>query len=274
MTYHSNKPECQNSISFNYLCTILVFIFMVLYLCLLLPGVSEVRAQENKDEMEADFLFQEPKKYLGFRIGIFSPEADSGLFDKITEELTLSKSDFRSWDFGIDFGFNVHKRIDLVFSLDFSEQTKRSEFRDWVDELDLPITQSTKFSQRPLTAGIKYLIIPRGRKIGQYAWLPSPIVPYVSGGAGILHYEFRQNGDFIRFDTDPPRIVSGSLGTSDSPFAWYLGGGTEIHIFKYTYFNLDFRYYWADDKLDSSFGGFDPIELGGYRLTAGIQWHF
>ena len=252
--------------------TISAFVFMLLLLNPLLPGGSEANAQDNMGNMKADFLFQKPTKYFGFRGGIFSPEADSDLFDMITEELTLKKSDFRTWDFGIEFGLNMHERIDLIFNLDYSKKTKNSEFRDYVDDQELPITQSTKFSQTPLTVGIKYLLIPRGRQVGQYSWLPSRFVPYVSGGVGILWYEFSQNGDFVDYSTLD--IFSAALDSKGSTLTTYLGCGTEVNIFKATYINLNLQYYFADDDLDSDFEGFDPIELGGYRLTAGIQWHF
>jgi hypothetical protein len=223
--------------------------------------------------MKADFLFQEPKRYLGFRIGIFSPKADSDIFELITEELTLSKSDFRTLDFGFDLGFILHERVDLVFSLDFSSVDEGSESRDYVEN-GLPITQSTKFSQTPITAGIKYLLIPRGRQVGRYSWLPNTIVPYLTCGGGILPYEFKLHGDFVDDSTLELVIFSNSYKSSGTPFTYYLGGGTEFNISKSAFINLDFRYHWADDGLDSDFVGFAPIELGGYRLTAGIQWHF
>ncbi len=272
MTHHFKKSENKGSLSFHCQCIILIFIFMLLFLCPLLPGWSKANAQDSTGETKADFLFHKPKKYLGFRIGLFSPEADSDLFDMITEELTLEKSDFQTWDLGVDLGFSVYERFDLILSFDYSEKTKNSEFRDYVDEQELPITQSTKFSQTPLTAGIKYLLIPRGRQISQYSWLPSLIVPYISGGGGILWYEFRQHGDFVDYET--MEIFTATLKSSGGVLTGYLGCGTDINIFRSAYLNLDFRYFWADDDLDNDFVGFDPIDLDGYRLTAGIQWHF
>lgn len=272
MTYQTKESENKSNISFHCLCTVLAFVFMLLLLCPLLPGVSEVKAQGKTDEVKADFLFQKPKKYLGFRFGTFLPEADSGLFDMITTELTLEKSDFRAMDFGIDVGFNIYKRIDLVFNFDYSRRTENSEFRDYVDDQGLPITQSTKFTQTPLTAGIKFLLIPRGREIGQYTWLPSPIVPFLSGGAGFLWYEFKQSGDFVDYET--LEIFPTVLESSGSVPSIYLGCGVDFNIFKATYITLDFKYSWADDNLDQDFVGFDPIDLSGIRITTGIRWYF
>ncbi|MBN2420524.1 MAG: hypothetical protein JXL81_14130 [Deltaproteobacteria bacterium] len=255
---------------FNRMFAILAFVF-ILFLCIFSPVVGEVNAQNN-DEKTADFLFQKPKNYLGIRAGIFDPKADSDLFDMVTEELTLKKSDFRAFNLGVDIGFSMNRRLDIVVSLDHSTETESSEFRDYVDEDGFAITQSTKFSQTPLTAGIRFLIIPRGREIGKYSWLPNPVVPYLSAGAGILWYEFKQHGDFVDFSTLD--IFSATLDSSDETLAGYLGCGTEFNIFKGANLNLDFRYYLADDGLGGDFVGFDAIELGGYRLTAGIQWHF
>jgi hypothetical protein len=268
MTRYFNK----NGIIFVRFYTVSAFVFMLLFLYTFLPGGNEAIAQGNPGGVKADFLFEKPTKYFGFRFGIFSPEADSDLFDMVTEELTLKKGDFRAWDFGMELGFVLHDRIDLVFNFDHASESKRSEFRDYVDGQGLPITQSTRFSHMPLTAGIKYLLVPRGRQIGQYSWHPSSIVPYVSGGGGLLWYEFKQHGDFV--DSETLEIFPAYLKSSGDTFTYYLGCGTDFNIAKSTSINLDFRYYWGDDDLDGDFVGFDPIELGGYRLTAGIQWHF
>jgi hypothetical protein len=272
MTYQTKLSENKSHVLHHCIFRVSVFVFSFLFLYPLLPWAMEIKAQESPNEKKDDFLFQKPSKYLGFRIGAFSPDTDSGIFDMITEELTIEKGDFDTWDFGVDLGFNIHKRIDLVFSLDTSTQTKNSEFRDYVDDRDLPITQSTKFSQTPITAGIRYLLVPRGRQVGQYAWLPSRIVPYLSGGAGILKYKFEQAGDFVDYST--MEIFPAVLKSSGNVSTIYLGCGADYNIFKSLYLTLDFKYSWADDDLGQDFTGFDPIDLGGIRLTTGIQWHF
>lgn len=274
MAYHIKKTEGNKLISFHSLCTILTFIFMLLLICPLLPGESEAKAQDNADGRKADFLFRKPRVYFNIHSGIFFPEADSDIFKMVTRELTLEKSDFITWNIGADFGCSVHKRIDLVFSLDHSKSNKTSEFREYVGEDELPITQSTTFSQYLHTAGIKFLIIPRGRQIGRFSWHPNPVIPYLSGGAGKIWYRFCQHGDFV--DDDTLEIFPAFLKTSGKTYIGYLGSGVEFNIIKATYINLDFRYYLdhRDNDFKGDFVGFDPIELGGFRANAGIQWHF
>lgn len=282
MISHTKELDNTGNISFRCLQKVLAFVFLLLFLHLGLSGRSEVaakpvpsllaNAQSETGETKADFLFQRPRKFFGFRIGKFFPRADSGLFDMITRELTLEKSDFRAWDFGIDGGFSMHQRVDLVFSFDYSKRTKNSEFRDFIDEQGLPITQNTSYSQIPLIAGVKFLLVPQGRQVGQYAWLPSRIVPFVGSGGGILWYQFKQDGDFVDFTT--LEIFPATLESSGWVPTVYLGGGADIHLFKSAYLTLDLRYSWANHELKRDFVGFDPIDLSGLRLTTGIYWHF
>ncbi len=221
---------------------------------------------------EPDFSFTAPKGFLGFRIGKFFPQADSELFDMITSDLTLEKRDFRAWDFGMDGGVDLHERVELIFSFDYSRRTKASEFRDFVDENDLPITQTTKIEQIPLTGGVKLLLVPRGQGVGRYAWLPSALVPYIGGGAGILWYRFQQEGDFV--DESDFEIFPAHLKSSGWTPTVYAGGGADIRVFKSAFLTLDLRYVWAKPELDRDFVSFDELDLSGLRVSAGLQFHF
>jgi len=223
-------------------------------------------------EARADFLFRKPTGFAGFRLGRFYPRLDSDIFDFVTEELTLEKSDFRSWDLGFDGGFSLNEWFEIIFSLDTSAREKNSEFRYYIDEYGMPITQRTTFSQVPLTAGIRFLPMPRGREVGKYAYLPSPVVPFLNGGAGILWYRFNQHGYFV--DSTTLEIFRADLESSGSTPVIYLGGGADIRIFRSVYMTLDLRYSWANDDLEGYFVGFEPMDLSGLRLTAGFHWHY
>ena len=172
------------------------------------PAFAQPSGQSD-GERDDDFFFSEPGFFIGFRIGRFFPEADSDLFDTITEEFTLEKEDFRAWTLALDGGFPLNERVEVVFSAEYSDRTVHSEYREWVDEEGLPITQKTYITQFPVTAGVKYLLVPRGRQVGRYAWLPSRFVPYVGVGVGVLYYRFGQSGDFIRYSA--LRVVCADL---------------------------------------------------------------
>ena len=231
---------------------------------------------DRGQEREADFRFSAPKGFIGFRFGRFFPRAESDLFYEFFDTFTLEKNDFRAWNFGFDGGVNLHERIDLVFSADTMNRSKYSEYRDYVDLDNNPIIQETNYAQVPLTVGLKFLLIPRGRQVGRYAWLPSRLVPYISAGGGIQWYRLRQRGDFIDFipgEERPPIEFLEVESTGWAPIG-YLGGGADINIFKYAYLVLDFRYSWSKPDVAPGFWGYDTLDLAGLRATAGLQWHF
>ena len=232
------------------------------------PAASSSQSRSQ----QPDFVFGSPKGFLGFRLGALFPRADSEVFDMVTRELTLEKSDFRSFNFGIDGGASVHERVELIFSLDYSMRSVDSEFRDYIDEMDLPITQTTTFKQIPLTGGVKFLLVPRGRQVGRFSFVPSRIVPFVGAGGGVLWYRFRQVGDFVDFDT--LEIFQAHLNSSSWTPTVYAGGGADINLVKGLFLTMDLRYYWANTKMKRDFVGFDEIDLAGLRVTAGLQWHF
>ena len=236
------------------------------------PGQSSRQWLQEDEEQGGDFLFSAPKAFLGFRIGRLFPNTNSELYDFVMEQLTLDKEDFRAWDLAVDGGFALNRRVDVVFGAEYAKRSKNSEFRDWVDDNELPITQKTYFSQFPMTAGAKILLIPRGRQVGRYAWLPSSFVPYIGGGVGIMWYRFGQSGDFVDYET--LEIFSADLESSGWTPTGYLGGGLDIRIAKYTYLTMDVRYSWARTDLERDYVGFDPLELSGVRVSAGLQWHF
>jgi hypothetical protein len=282
MMSHTKKSDKTGNIAFRCLQKAMPFVFLVLFLPPGLFAGSEAAAeqayrprantQNEIEETNADFLFQESIGFLGFRVGGFYPRTNNDIFNFVTSELTLEKKDFRAFDVGVDFGFSLYERVDLVFSLDKSERSKNSEFRYFVDEIGLPITQTTTYSQQLLTIGFKYLLVPRGRQVGRYAWLPSRIVPFVSAGAGILSYTFKQHGDFV--DSTTLEIFPAAFESSGTAPTIYLGGGADIRLFQAAYLTLDLRYSWAKHDMEGDFVGFDPIDLSGLRMTAGLQWHF
>jgi hypothetical protein len=75
--------------------------------------------------------------------------------------------------------------------------------------------------------------------------------------------------DFATLD-----IFHATLESSDLALTGYISGGADIHLLRSAYLTIDLRYSWANERLDRDFVDFDPIDLSGLRLTAGIQWHF
>jgi hypothetical protein len=230
--------------------------------CASLAGGAEAHAQSGQG-----FLFKEPRMELGGRVGLGFASAGSDLFDFTREQLTVD--DFIGFSGAADASIRLLPRIGLVLSGGYIGSRTNSEFRDWVGEDDLPITQTTDFQRVPLTAGLKLYPLPRGRTIGSYAWIPAKIVPYVGGSAGAMWYRFRQEGDFV--DNETRDIFFDELESSGwTPTAEAYGGLSYTLSPRWTV-SGEGRYTWASADLSNSFEGFESIDLAGLSVTVGFN---
>lgn len=219
------------------------------------------------------FLFRTPMVNISMRGGFNFARAGSDLFDLATEELTLDKSDFSAFIIGADVGVRVTDRFDIVGGFAHMATSKSSEYRDWLDENDLPITQRTRFSQTPLTLGARYYLMPRGRQIGQFVWIPTTMSPYIGAAGGVARWEWQQTGSWVDFE---------DLGIFDDTFesdGWTPIGqavaGFDYSLGTRVLLNTEARYTFGSGELGRDFDpDFDPLDLSGLQLTMGLKFRF
>ena len=219
-----------------------------------------------------DFLLGRPRATIGVRGNWMKAGAGSDLFDFVTETLTIDRKDFNTATFAAELGINVTPRVDILAGFDIGQTTTPSEYRDFIDNRGLPIQQSTQFKQMQLTASGKLSLIPRGRNISRFAWIPRTIVPYVGAGGGVTNYVFNQYGDFVDFADN--HVFAESFRSSGWTPVVHAFGGTDIKVYRRLYLSLEGRYSWASAELDQDFIDFDPIDLGGFRFGVGFHYAF
>ena len=233
---------------------------------LALAGVAHAQSQGD------GFLFRRPSVTLGVRLGYAVPRAGSEVFDFTREQLTVDKSDFNALSFGGELAARVSERFDIALNGEFEKSDTRSEFRDWVDQDDLPIEQSTSFTRVPFTLGVKAYVMERGRRIGQFAWIPRKLNAYVGAGGGIVWYEFEQVGDFVDFDTE--EIFFEDFTSAGASPLGYLAAGVDYSLGPRWLVTTEARYTLAKAEMDRDFVGFDDIDLSGLRAAVGISVRF
>ena len=223
----------------------------------------------NHPGSRRDFLFGRPHGSIGVHGSFLLPRAGSDLFDFVTDQLTLDRGDFRAPGIGLQFGLVVSPRIEAVAGVEFHRSRTTSEYRRLVDDDLRPINQQTELKQVAVSGSVKVALTPRGRRVSRLAWVPRGVIPYVGGGAGAVRYDFAQRGDFVDFvDSSIFTDVFQSKGWTPSAHGF---GGVDLQLFRLVFLTLEGRYSWAAGDLDSDFIGFDPIDLAGFRMSAGVH---
>jgi len=190
----------------------------------------------------------------------------------VQRHLTLDKKDFNAPVFGVDVAIVVTPRIDVLVGFDASRAGKESEYRDYVDNQLLPINQKTTLKERYVSGSVRFNLVPRGQSVSRFAWVPRTVTPYVGAGGGALWYLFEQNGDFVDFvDLSVFTDYFSSKGFAPSA---HVFGGADLRIYRALFLAFEGRYVWATATLGSDFIDFDPIDLGGFRLSTGINLLF
>lgn len=215
------------------------------------------------------YLFHSPNVTLTVRGGYSLANARSDVFDDVTRDLTLDRGDFGGFTVGGDLATHMTDRLDVVFSAGFSRSKHKSEFRDFVDNNDQPIEQTTTFERVPITANLRLNLAAPGRTIGRLAWVPSRVVPYVGAGIGAMRYRFRQEGDFVNFATNGvfPAVLLAE--------EWTLVGqgmaGLDYNLSPQLGISFDARYLHARGDLGPAFKGYERIDLSGVTATVGLS---
>ena len=220
-----------------------------------------------------DFLFGSPKGMIGVRSGWVFARADSALFSFVQEHLTLERKDFNAPAIGVDVELAVAPRVSTIVGFDFARASKNSEYRDFVDNQRLPITQTTRLSELNLYGSVKFAVTPRGREISSRAFIPAAATPYIGAGAGILKYEFLQFGDFIDVNTANLDIFPATLRSSSWTPSAHIFGGVDVKVWRRMYISGEARYVWADATPGNDFAG-KPLDLAGLKTTAGLHYLF
>lgn len=214
-------------------------------------------------------MFQTPRFTFGVRGGFDRALASSEVFSFVTKQLTIDRGDFSSAAFGASLALPLSRSNDLVLDVSYAGVSRRSEFRDWVDQNDLPIEQTTSLRRVPITVGFRHYLSPRGRSIGRFAWIPAHHTTYIGLGAGLMQYRFHQVGDFVDFqtlDVFPDEFESKAW----TPVVHALAG-MDLSLGRVVMLTGEARYTYARGPMSRDFLGFNRIDLSGISVTAGFS---
>lgn len=246
--------------------------FALLGCAFITPLAAHAQAQRS------DYLLGRPKATLTLRAGVGRPNASDGVFavtDSVGRKLlTLSPDQFVGANFGADLGVPFTQKLELQLSLSSSSRQAESEYRDYVDNRDLPIDQATRLQRVPISLGLRYNFVPAGRSISRLAWVPSRLVPYAAVGAGAMYYRFRQNGDFVDFRSRSLDVFTATLEAKGWAPLGYAAGGLTWSVLPAVALNTEVRYDHSSTPMRGDFTGFGRTSLSGVAINTGLQFRF
>ena len=230
------------------------------------PGAA---AQSQSARNEPDFLFGQPRAMLGLSGGWLRASGGGNLLGFFREELTIDDRGYDTLLFRFAGGVSVSPRIDLVFDVDLSQSRVASEYRGFSED-GLPIQQTTELFQAPLNAGLRFWVVPRGRRIGRLAWVPNTLAFHVGIGGGARRYRLTQFGDFVDFrnlDIFTDRFQSQGWASSG-----HVSAGVSMRLSRRLYGVVEVRRVWSRRELADDFLG--DLDLDGLQMTGGIELLF
>jgi outer membrane protein W len=167
----------------------------------------------------------------------------------------------------------VRPRIDLVFGLETDGMSKDSDYREWQDNSGKPIEQTTRFERTGVTVGARYYLLPTGRSLGRFAWVPARFTPWVGGGVGRIYYSLKQTGDFVDFDHGN-RVFYDDFKSDKWGTSAQVSAGIDWSINHRWALTSQARYLFGKAELRNDYVGFAPIDLSGLGITAGVTLRY
>ena len=217
----------------------------------------------------SDFMLGQPRVFVTFDSGFLFANTGSDLYDFITDQLTLERSSFNTPVLGGRLGVSLTPHVDVMVGIDAARSTTESEYRNFVDNQLLPINQTTKRSEFGLFGSVRVSLLPTGRRISRFAWIPRTFTPYVGVGAGAVKYEFQQYGSFVDFATS--RVFNDTFRSEGWAPSAHVFAGSDLRVYRRLYLSIEGRYTFAKATLGADFVDFDPIDLAGFRMGGGLR---
>lgn len=239
---------------------------------LALTAVAGLVAPAGAQSSGDGFLFGRPRAALTVRGGYDRPFARGALFDETVDRLTLGRSAFGAASLNAELAIALSPRFDLALSGGYVGSSRGSEFRRFVDNDDLPITQTTTLRRVPLGAALKAYLAPRGREIGRFAWVPARVAPFVGAGGGAVYYRFGQRGSFVDFQT--LNVFDTEYASSGWAPAGFAFAGADWSLSPRLVVSGEVRYTAARGSLTGDFAPYDRINLSGASANVGLGVRF
>jgi len=208
---------------------------------------------------------------LELRIGAFFPRGESDLFvddnelySRAGEIAGVTPNHFDGLYGGVEYSFNVAKKLEMGISIDGYGKTIPTVYRDFTRPDGSEIEQNLRLFTIPLGLSLRFL--PRDRF--------ATVQPYVTIGADVIFYQYEEFGDFIDFFSDNLDIRTDSFESDGAAFGGHAAVGLRIPIGHDFAITAEGRYQFAERKRMEEDFDQNIIDVNGASATIGIRLRF
>ena len=245
------------------------------------PGTAAAAGEEQ----DADFAFGWPRWSIALRGLQNLARAEGDFYEFVQMHLFApgnpgedpkdpesGRFSFNGPGVAFDVGYAITPRLDYRVGMHYLHMFQPSELRHFEGSDNLPIYQDTTLSQTELSTSLTLALLPRGRAIGTYVWIPGRVVPYVGVGVGLIRYGLIQEGEFV--DANDGALFSATIESQGWTGSTHFIAGADVRLTPRTSATVEIIYAQAAADLGDAFPEFEPMDLAGVRIEAGIRFAF
>lgn len=199
---------------------------------------------------------------INLKIGVFVPQLDSDLWRINMENLTLAKSDLVNVVYGGEYEGYLNRNLSFTLEIGGYSKTIYAQYRDYEREDGSPIFQNVSLRIVPVEAGVKFY--PAGHR--------GRLNPFVGLGGGLYVWTYQQFGEFINFQD--MSVSEGFAETRRFALGLHARAGLVYRFQSRLGVSLEGKYQYLKGRLSENFEDFEPLDMSGFAVNAGIQFFF
>ena len=175
--------------------------------------------------------------------------------------LVFDIDDFNGGEIGGEWLVPFGRFVEGGIGVQFTQQTVRSVYADYVDPDGTEVDQDTRLRRLPIDFTVR--LLPFGQN--------NPVQPYIGAGLTALNWHYNEFGEFVDFDRGR-QIFEGEFKADGTEVGAVVVGGIRFAGDR-ARGGFEVRYHKADTALPSDFAG-SRLDLGGwtYQFNAGLRF--
>jgi hypothetical protein len=208
--------------------------------------------------------FALPSQSVNLKAGLFIPSLSSDLWDINLSNLAFEKADLQNANLSAEFEFFLNRFASFGLEIGNYSRTRYTQYRDYEYNDGTPIYQNVALEITPIEALFTFYML--GHR--------TTFSPYLAVGGGIYVWKYEQWGDFIDFSDPSLPINEGYAVTKAVTPGFSARVGFLFRPQRMLGFSIEGKYQYAKGSLSGDFADFEPLDLSGLTLSAGIHIYF